>query len=202
MKSRAVALDNNVSEVDLAISRVLREHPLVDNVRPAHQRSKSVSCVLIVTVVIPNQTNQLAREKGRGKKGEERANMGNKEAKHNGNGRGGKGKAERWEGGGESGEGVLWKGNQGKAQILDAPTKILNTHCTDTPHHTTPPPMDLACECVALPLRNTKCVHVCVTKMRLLNPQRNGARFAHLLLLVSLASHNNPNWKYRFLIEC
>ena len=32
---RAVALDNNVSEADLAISRerVAREHPLVDNVR-------------------------------------------------------------------------------------------------------------------------------------------------------------------------
>ena len=34
----------------------------------------------------------------------------------------------RWSGGGGVG---------GSAQILDTPTKILNTHRTDTPHHTT-----------------------------------------------------------------
>ena len=64
--------------------------------------------------------------------------------------------------------------------------------------------------CQALPLPNTKCVYMCVTKcvymcvtkcvymchqmrlyvchqMRLLNPQHNGARFARLPLLASLA---------------
>ena len=39
---------------------------------------------------------------------------------------------------GESGEGVRRReGVRGSAQILDAPTKILNTHGTDTPHHNT-----------------------------------------------------------------
>ena len=34
-------------------------------------------------------------------------------------------------------EGVLRRGVGESAQILDAPTKILNTHRTDTPHHNT-----------------------------------------------------------------
>ena len=36
---------------------------------------------------------------------------------------------------GRSGGGGPAEGSQGSAQILDAPTKILNTHRTDTPHY-------------------------------------------------------------------
>ena len=41
---------------------------------------------------------------------------------------------------GRSADGGPAEGSQGSAQILDAPTKILNTHSNDTPHNTTGDP--------------------------------------------------------------
>ena len=50
----------------------------------------------------------------------------------------GKKRAKFWAAEEESGEGVSSGGGvRRSAQILDAPTKILNTHRTDTPHHNT-----------------------------------------------------------------